>query len=167
MPLCVLEHYQIWNNFPAAGTQLEYSTIAQVPCFQGGRALSVRRRFHGMEEVVSSNLTRCTKTFHTLNVQTPPRMPSPEFKWSPNGRQPRKSIGFSTAPADLSVLRGAVAWELSLGRESPTNTTSKPDMPPQPRSSHNPQNSAVALELLQQAGVVNRRFGCPARLTLM
>jgi hypothetical protein len=41
-------------------------------------------RFHGMEEVVSSNLTRSTKTFQTLTANTQLEERPPESNWSPN-----------------------------------------------------------------------------------
>jgi hypothetical protein len=39
-----------------------------------GPVAQLGARFHGMEEVVSSNLTRSTKTFQTLTVPSQPRM---------------------------------------------------------------------------------------------
>ena len=59
-------------------------------------------RFHGMEEVVSSNLTRSTKTFHRVTVPPPARTWLPESNWSPNPKlnhgRPWASCGFRCCP---------------------------------------------------------------------
>ena len=45
-----------------------------------GPVAQLGARFHGMEEVVSSNLTRSTKTFQRLSVSPPARTSFPESK---------------------------------------------------------------------------------------
>ena len=62
-------------------------------------------RFHGMEEVVSSNLTRSTKTFQTLTANhSNPDLQS-ESTWSPLASKLR----FSTA-CGLTMM-DAESWQ--------------------------------------------------------
>src|SRR5271157_4472214 len=65
-----------------------------------------------MEEVVSSNLTRSTKTFHRLTVSPPARTSSPESNWSPKPILSTGSHGhrvdFDTCPrSSYSIQCGA------------------------------------------------------------
>jgi hypothetical protein len=48
-----------------------------------GPVAQLGARFHGMEEVVSSNLTRSTKTCQTLSVLGAGKRCAPESNWSP------------------------------------------------------------------------------------
>ena len=68
-----------------------YSEVKRGPVAQLGA------RFHGMEEVVSSNLTRSTKRFQTLTVFLPPEKELTESKWSPNWT-PGPSMSPGSAP---------------------------------------------------------------------
>ena len=63
-----------------------------------GPVAQLGARFHGMEEVVSSNLTRSTKTFQTLTVLSQPRTSSPESNWSPNS-----VLRMGTVPPNNSI----------------------------------------------------------------
>ena len=55
-------------------------------------------RFHGMEEVVSSNLTRSTKTFQTLTANTQLEERPPESKRHFDHGQPGPLCGISILP---------------------------------------------------------------------
>src|SRR6266496_4184684 len=60
------------------------SQYVKVKESDNGPVAQLGARFHGMEEVVSSNLTRSTKTFKDLQV--PPDRPE-SARWSPIGRK--------------------------------------------------------------------------------
>src|SRR5580693_2128863 len=73
-----------------------------------GPVAQLGARFHGMEEVVSSNLTRSTKTFHRLTVSAPPWKTHCGVQLeSEFGRSPRASTKQPEIAADPDI-----AWQI-------------------------------------------------------
>ena len=75
-----------------------------------GPVAQLGARFHGMEEVVSSNLTRSTKTFHRLTRFRAPQNIAPESNWSPKPILSTGSHGhrvdFDTCPRSSQPIQG-------------------------------------------------------------